>query len=471
MRVVVVGGGVAGLATAHRLLELDPSVDVTVLEASGRAGGLVATERTGDGFVIERGPDAILTEKPAAVRLAERLGLAPRMVSTRQDPRGAYVVARGRLERVPEGFSLLAPTAFGPFVRSPVLSCGGKVRALAEPLVPRARAARDESLASFVERRFGGELLDRLAQPLVSGIYGTDARHLSLGATMPRFMEAERTHGSVIRGLRARMRRASSGQGSERASGARYGLFVSFEGGLQVLVDALLERLGRRVRTGAQVVGLDRGGHNGSRGPWRVRVRGRRSVPADAVVLALPAWAAADLLHDTDAELARSLHAIRYGSSATVTLAWRRDQIPHPMDAFGFVVPAVEGRSVLACTWASVKWPGRAPAGHELLRVFLGGPERDDVVAASDGALARRARHELRHLMGIEAEPGLTRVDRYVRAMPRYAVGHAARVDRIDAHVGAHPGLALAGNAYRGVGIPDTIRSGEQAAERVLDQK
>jgi protoporphyrinogen/coproporphyrinogen III oxidase len=466
MRVVVVGGGVAGLAAAHRLLELDSSADVTVLEASGRAGGLVASERTDDGFIVEHGPDAILSEKPAAVALAERLGLGGRIIGTREGPRGAYVVTRGRLERVPEGFSLLAPTALGPFLRSPILSWPGKVRALAEACIPRGGDRGDESLASFVERRFGGELLDRLAQPLVSGIYGADARRLSLSATMPRFLEAERKHGSVMRGLRASPSKGGS------ASGARYGLFVSFDGGMQVLVDALVARLDRRVRTGAQVVSLDREGNGAGRatGPWRLGVRGGRSMVADAVVLAVPAWAAADLMDGMDLDLAHRLRGIRYGSSATVTLSYPHRAIPHPLDAFGFVVPAVEGRSVLACTWASVKWPGRAPEGQALLRVFLGGPARDDIVEASDEALVRRARHELAGLMGIEAAPGLVRVDRYVRAMPQYTVGHGARVDGIERCEARHGGLALAGNAYRGVGIPDAVRSGEQAAERVIAQ-
>lgn len=456
----------AGLAAAHRLVERDPQVHVTVLEASERAGGLVRTERTADGFVIERGPDAVLTEKPAAMRLAERLGLGDRVVGTRASPRGAYVVARGRLERVPEGFALLAPTAIGPFLRSPVLSWQGKLRALTEPLRPR-RLHEDESLASFVSRRLGPELLDRLAQPLVSGIYGADPGRLGLGATMPRFLEAERTHGSVIRGLarRAReMRRATpAGGGSQHASGARYGLFASFDTGLGLLPETLAERLGPRVRTGAQVVGLEREGDG-----WRVRVRGHRSLVADAVVLAVPAWRAAELVEPWDAPLASLLGAIRYGSSATVTLAWPRPQIPHPLDAFGFVVPAVERRPVLACTWASVKWPGRAPEGHELLRVFLGGPGRDGVADCSDDELVRRARHELRDLMGIAAGPELVRVDRYPRAMPGYEVGHGRLVDRIEGRLVLHPGLRLAGNAYRGVGVPDAVRSGEAAAEALL---
>jgi protoporphyrinogen/coproporphyrinogen III oxidase len=461
MRFAVVGGGIAGLAAAHRLLELEPSAQVTVFEAGGRAGGLICTERTDDGFVIEHGPDALLTEKPAAVRLAERLGLGPELVSTRNDRRGAYVVTRGRLEPVPEGFALMAPTVLGPFLRSPVLSWHGKLRALLEPLVPVRRVGADESLASFVERRLGREVLDRLAQPLVGGIYGAEATRMSLGATMPRFMVAERANGSVLKGLRHQARATGGG---ERAAGARYGLFASFRNGLQALPDALLERLEKRVRTGARVVGLEQ--EDGGR--WRLRVRGRRSIAADAVIVAAPAWVAADLVRGFDAELGACLGGIRYGSSATVTLAWRREDIPHPLDAFGFVVPVVEGRSVLACTWASVKWEGRAPAGHELLRVFLGGPERDAVVCSSDEALVRRARHELRALMGIVAEPTLTRVDRYVNAMPKYSVGHLARADRIDTCVARHPGLALAGNAYRGVGIPDAIRSGEQAAEHLV---
>ncbi len=365
-RVVVVGGGISGLAAALRLMEA--GADVRVLEAGSRAGGILATERTDDGFVIERGPDSILVSKPAGVKLAERVGLASDMVGTRPSPRGAYIVAHGRLERVPEGFSLLAPTRLRPFLLSPILSVRGKARAALDLVLPRGPSQDDESLASFVTRRFGGELLERLAQPLVGGIYGADPAHLSLRATMPRFLDVERAHRSVSLGLRqqTRARSASAVRGSDqRASGARYGLFVSFTGGIQMLPDAVAARLGDRVRTGTRATHVVRRGSG-----WRVGLDDGKVEDADAVVLALPAWRVAELVQGIDPGLGALLGAIPYGSAATATFAFRRGDIPHPMDGFGFVVPDIERRAILACTWASVKYEGRAPRGKAYARLL-----------------------------------------------------------------------------------------------------
>lgn len=455
-RVVVVGGGLAGLSAAHRLIERRPDLDVTLLEGSERVGGILGTVET-DGFVIETGPDSILSTKPAAVNLAERLGIADRIVETNSEHRGAYVVHRGRLVHVPEGFSLMAPTRWAPWVSTPIMSWRGKLRAALEPLLPVRRglgAGEEESMAKFVTRRFGSEVLDRLAQPLIGGIYGGDPDRLSLEATMPRFVDMERTHGSVIRGMLAAKGRPSE----QAASGARYGLFVAFDRGMQVLIDALAERLGDRVVTGSPVERIERTDDG-----WRVDGR-----EADAVVVAIPAWRAARLLSDLDRSVADGLDAIPYGSAATVTFTWPRASVPHALDAFGFVVPAVERRGVLAATFSSVKWPGRAPDDQVLLRVFVGGENAKDAADLADDALVALARRELRNLMGIASEPRFSLVKRYVRAMPQYQVGHLERVDAIEQRLSRHRGLVLAGNAYRGVGIPDSIKYAEHAADRLL---
>lgn len=448
-RTVVVGGGLSGLAAAHRLIENDPAADVVLLEASDRVGGILGTVEH-DGFVVETGPDSILSEKRAAIELATRLGIADRLIETQPSPRGAYVVHRGALVKVPEGFSLMAPTRWSTWATTPIMSWGGKLRAALEPLVPKGRG--EESMARFVRRRFGREVLDRLAQPLVGGIYGGDPDRLSLAATMPRFVDLEREHGSVIRGMRRGQRKKSE----QAASGARYGLFVAFDRGMQVLVDALAERLGDRIRTRAPVVSLEEG--------WRVRTEAE-VIEADRVLLALPAWRSARLLRPHDAPLADALEAIPYGSAATVTFTWPRDAIPHPMEAFGFVVPAVERRSVLAATFSSVKWPGRAPEGQVLLRVFIGGANAPDVNELDDASLVALARRELSQLMGVTREPGSSLVVRYADAMPQYQLGHRERADAIEAAQRAHPGLRLAGNAYRGVGIPDAIRYAESVVD------
>lgn len=457
--IVVIGGGVSGLASAHRLLELDPSLEVTVLEATERAGGILKTECV-DGFVIEHGPDSIITDKPAAIQLAQRLGLQDRVVSTNPKSRGAYVVAHGELHRIPEGFTLLAPVKVGAFLKSPILSWRGKLRAGLDLVLPRGND-EDESLARFVGRRFGDELLERLAQPMVSGIYGAAAEVLSLKATMPRFLDMEASHRSVSYALWDRQRKAKG----EQASGARYGLFINFDKGSEVLVEALRDKLGSRVKTGSPVTDIAR-----LAGGFQIEVAGgRERLKADAVVLALPAPKAAALLSPHQKRAAELMTGIPYGSAATVTFAYRREQIKHPMDASGFVVPEVEGRAILASTWASRKWPGRAPDGHELIRVFLGGARRADVPTWSDAELIGCAQRELRALMGIEATPLLTRVGRYINAMPHYHIGHVHRVEQIEAAMSRVNGIELAGNAYRGVGIPDAIRAGEEAAQRALE--
>ncbi|MEO0324006.1 MAG: protoporphyrinogen oxidase [Myxococcota bacterium] len=463
-RVVVIGAGITGLAAAHRLLELarerEERLDVCCLEASGRPGGLLESERTDEGYLIEHGPDAILTSKPAALKLAERLGLEDRIVRTRPENRGAFVVRGGRLERVPAGFQVVAPTKLGALWRSPVLTRGAKLRASLEPLLPRGPAAADESLGSFVRRRFGPEILERLSQPMAGGIYGAPPDRLSLRATMPRFLDVETQARSVTLGLRAQARR----EGTADEAGARYGLFISFGEGVEVLPRALAERLGDRLRLHAPVRAIAREGQG-----WRVALE-VETLAADGVIVALPAPRAAPLVRPHLPASADQLDAVRHGSAATVTLAFAREDVAHPLGASGFVVPAVEGRVLLAATWASEKWPDRAPPDRVLIRVFLGGNDREEVAVHGEEELVAAARRGLRELMGIEAPPLLQRVDRYLGNMPRYELGHGARMDQVEAEVRRLPSLELAGNAYRGVGIPDSIASGERAAEALLAQ-
>ncbi len=454
MKVCVVGGGISGLTAAYRLKQA--GVEVSLFEAAPRVGGILGTEHIDD-CVVETGPDSILTEKPWALRLAKELGLEQSLVRTRTNPRGAYVVHEGELVRVPEGFSLMAPTDLAAMLRSPLLSLRGKLRIGLDLVLPRGPAQEDESLESFVVRRLGREALDRLAQPLVGGIYGADPASLSLRATMPRFLELERERRSVILGLRERAKHAG-----EHSEGARYGMFVAFRGGMQELVDALARELSGVLHTGTRVSSVTRKGPQ-----FEVEVSGK-ALPFDRVVVALPAHVAARCVRSLDGALAGELEAIDYASAATVTMLWSRGDVPHPLDAFGFVVPARERCEILASTWASVKYEGRAPADKALIRVFIGGFKGQARVALPDAELVALARRELASLMGIQAEPRWAKVVRYERAMPQYKLGHLARVARIEELANRRAGFALAGNAYRGVGIPDAVRSGELAAERVL---
>ena len=462
LRVVVVGGGISGLAAAHRLVELARAegrpLDLVLIEAADRLGGTIRTERA-DGFLLDAGPDSFISEKPWALALAERIGLGPRLCGTDARFRKTYVVRGGRLRPLPEGFLLLAPTRAWPVLASPVFSWRGKLRLGLDLILPRRSSGEDESLGSFVRRRLGREALERIAQPLVGGIYSADPEHLSLQATMPRFLALEREHRSLILGLR-RTARAGEVAG---ASGARWSLFVTLAGGMEELVTTLAARLPAgavRLGTPAAAIALARDG-------WQVRLGDGTSLPADGVVLAGPAPRMATLLHAVDSALAVRLDGITYASSATVALAYPRAAVRHPLDGFGFVVPRVEGRSTLACTFSSVKYPGRAPPGFALLRVFVGGALQGSLLAQEDGALRRLAHDEAAALLGITGEPVLSRVWRHRGTMPQYDVGHLDRIAAIEARLEALPGLALAGGAYRGVGIADCVRSGEAAAERL----
>jgi protoporphyrinogen/coproporphyrinogen III oxidase len=462
LRVVVVAGGIAGLAAAHRLVELagdaQRPLDLVVLEASDRLGGTIRTERA-DGFLLEAGPDSFISEKPWALALAERIGLGPRLCRTDDRFRRTYVVRGGRLRSLPEGFLLLAPTRVWPVLASDVFSWGGKLRLGLDLLLPRRASTDDESLGSFVRRRLGREALERVVQPLVGGIYTADPDRLSLAATMPRFLALEQEHRSLILGLR----RGSRGREAHHASGARWSLFVTLAGGMDELVTALVARLPvGAVRLGAAATAVAP-----VPGGWRIQVADGASLEAHGVVLAGPAPAMGTLVAEVDPALRQLLGGIRYASSATIALAYPRAAIRHPLDGFGFVVPRVEGQRILACTFSSVKYPGRAPEGLALLRIFVGGALQADLLQQEDRALLALVQADVAPLLGITGDPILSRVWRHLHAMPQYDVGHLGRVAEIEARLHALPGLAVAGAAYRGVGIADCVHSGESAAERL----
>ncbi|MBI4514445.1 MAG: protoporphyrinogen oxidase [Deltaproteobacteria bacterium] len=466
-RVAVVGAGIAGLAAAHRVVELSRergwALDLTVYEAGARAGGSIATERS-DGFVIESGPDSFISEKPWALQLCERIGLTARLVRTRDENRRTYVVHAGRLHPLPDGFLLLAPTQFWPLVTTGLFTWPGKLRMALDLVLPRGPQLADESLTSFVTRRLGREALQRVAQPLVGGIYTADPDDLSLAATMPRFLEMERKHRSVILAMWRAMRQQSPA--ARATSGARWSLFVSIDDGMQTLIDVLVQRLPPgALRCGAAVTALSRDSAG-----WHLRLSDGSAADCDALVLAAPAHRSATLLADVDRELAGDLSGIPYASSATVSLAYPASAFAQSPDGFGFVVPLVEARNIVACTYSSSKYPGRAPAGHVLLRAFVGGAVQSERFEDDDTTMLARVRRELSDLLGVSQAPLLTRVHRHHHAMPQYRVGHLSRMARIEARVAAAGGLALAGNAYRGVGIPDCIHTGEQAAELLLEQ-
>ena len=459
-RIVIIGGGISGLAAAHHVLELDPTAQVTILEASSRLGGTIHTEHR-DGFLLERGPDSFISEKPQAIALAKRLGLESQLIQTNEEYRRSFIVRDGRLRAVPEGFQLMAPSRMWPFITSDIFSLAGKARMAADLLLPRksANGSSDESLASFVRRRLGEEALARMAQPMVGGIYTADPETLSLRATLPRFLDMEQKHRSLILAMLRQGRAQKTG-----TSGARYSLFVSFERGMQVLVDALTQiKADLRVKTRAQRLSFDQG--------WVITTDKDEQIEADAVCLAVPAYVAASLLSDTDARLAEKLRAIKYASTATINFGYRRAAIKHPLNGFGFVVPFIEKRSLIACTFSSVKFSGRAPQDHVLLRAFAGGALQPEMFALDESEMSRRVEADLRELLGISEDPRFIEVAKWERSMPQYEVGHLDRVSEIEKLASELPELTLAGNAYRGAGIPDCIRSGEAAAESLLNHR
>jgi len=464
-RIVVVGGGIAGLAAANRITELAKeksfSVDLTLVETSQRLGGSIATEKICD-FVIEAGPDTFITEKPSALRLCERLGLTARLVSTQSAYQKIYIVNGGKLVPLPDGFFLLAPTRFWPFIYSPLFSWRGKLRMGAEVFLPRSKNHQDESLGSFVRRRLGAEALQRVAQPLIGGIYASDPDQLSLTATMPRFKEMERAKGSIIRAMWLEQKRRTR---AEAGSGARWSLFVTLAGGMQELVDSIVQRISTSaIRLNARVTHLS---HDQEKKNWRVAIADAEPMPADAVVIAAPGFQAAEILEPIANDAAMELRQIAYASTATVSLGYTRRDFPRPPDSFGFVVPAVEQRKIMACTFSSLKYPGRAPEGHILLRAFVGGALQPELFADDDAAMIKNVRGELASLLGVVAEPVLSRLWRHPKSMPQYHIGHAARVERIESKLRQCSSIALAGSAYHGVGISDCVRSGEEAAEQI----
>jgi protoporphyrinogen/coproporphyrinogen III oxidase len=471
-RAIVIGGGLAGMAAAESLAAAVRPCRVTLIEPDEKLGGVLRTVRR-DGWLVERSADSFLAARPEGVALVDRLGLARELVGVDPRVRRALIYSRGRLLPVPGGFRLLAPGRAVSILASPLLSLPARLRVLAERFVPRRDAAADdESLEHFAVRRLGREAFERIVQPLVSGIWTADPARLSMAAACPEFFEMERRCGSLSAGERQRLRTVGNGQDAVK--------FVTLASGMETLPQALGDVL---VRAGVErlVASATRIARRPD-GRWDVVVRrpprtspGEPSagdaLQADLVVLAVSATAAAALLVDVDRPLADELGAIEYAGSAVVSLGLRRDDVPHPLDAAGVVVPRGEGRRILAVSFSSAKFPGRAPAGSVLLRVFVGGALDPETALIDDDAIESLVLAETAVVLGVRGRPQFVQIDRWTRAMPQYHVGHRKRLKAIDARLDEIPGLALAGAAYDGVGIPQVIASGQAAAARVLAQR
>jgi oxygen-dependent protoporphyrinogen oxidase len=472
MRIAIVGGGIAGLAAAYELEKsraVGAPVEYALFEAGPRLGGSLASEVV-DGVLLEQGPDSFLTEKPAAIELCRELGLEAELVPSNDAARKTHIVVHNRLLTLPDGLMFLVPTKLIPTALSPLFSFKAKLRMAMELLRPPLPGNQpDESVAALIERHFGPEMVDRLADPLLSGIYGGDAAQLSARTVLPSLVRMEEQYGSLTRGMLAahRQMRARAKGPAPRGQSGGTAIFTSLRGGMQQLIDALVARLDpARLHLNTPVSAIQE-----VAGGWRVSTN-HTSDLYNAVIMAAPAWAAGVLLSPVDAALGEELSAIPYSSCITINLVYDEAKIGRLPEGFGFLVPASEGRAMLAATFVHRKFLGRTPPGKAVLRAFLGGMKNEALLAESDETLVSIARREFDEILGepvlgLDVEPERAQVSRWRRAMAQYSVGHQQRKQRIAERVTALPGLRLAGNAYDGIGIPDCIRLGRQAAREL----
>ena len=466
-RVAIVGAGISGLACALRLHAIDPSLKIVVFEREGRAGGKILTERI-DGFTVEAGPDAFLASKRGGVTLSRELGLQERMVSPAPEHRRSFVLSRGKLVALPQGLSGLVPSELKPMLRSRLLTPAGKIRLAMDLVIPPRTAIEDESLATFISRRLGPEAYERMIEPLLSGIYAGDGERLSLAATFPQLRASELTHGGIIKGAVAQNRERAS---RDPAQSPRTG-FLSFVTGMSEIVDRAFDvakRNGVRFVLGAECsrVRAEADGQPGYR--LAVSRGGEDEIESfDGVVIAVPAWAAVPLLRDVVPEAAAVLTRFEHVSNALIVVAFPESQLTRPLDGYGYVVPRIEQRDVMAMTWVSSKWTGRAPEGQVLIRAFVGRAGQSAALEGNDESLVQLTLRELKEVLRLDVVPTMTRVYRWDRGMPQYTMGHLDRVDRVETELSRTPNMELAGNYLHGVGIPDCIVSGEAAAANLV---
>jgi len=465
-RIVIVGGGIAGLSAAYYATKKLPSAQITLLESSDRWGGKITTDRVAfdqGQFIIEGGPDTFLATKPYATALCRELGLTDRLHGTNPDLKNTYVLHHNKLEPLPDGLAMMIPTNVQAILKSRLVSWIGKARMGLDFLQPAKAVDGDESLGAFVSRRLGREAYENLIEPLMSGIYAGDGDALSLASTFPYLRDLEIKYGSLARGA-LQMRKQASGKAVQGSRSA----FLTPTTGLAEIVEALVKHLQfsnvdlRLHSSVSRISNID------SRfRVFRVELQNGSSLEADSLILATPAFVSGALLASINPTLVSMLQTIPYASPATISLAYRQGDIPRPLDGYGYIIPRREGRKALACTWTSTKFPHRAPEGYALIRVFVGRAGQN--IPWNESELLALAREELQLTLGVTVEPILARVFLWDRAMPQYNLGHPEILNRINEELQNHPGLALAGNGYRGIGIPDCIRSGELAVERILN--
>jgi oxygen-dependent protoporphyrinogen oxidase len=465
-RIAIIGGGVSGLSAAFTLereKKRGAPLEYVVFESSPRFGGVIHTENI-DGCVVEAGPDSFLTEKPWAADLCRELGLGDQLIGSNDAERKTYILVKGRLVPLPDGLMFMVPTRLAAAFFSPLFSWGTKARIIREWFYRPIGGTSESTAAEFVERHYGREMVERVADPLLAGVYGGSADELSVKSVLPRFLEMEAKHGSLGRAMVAAKGKLAGLRSGGQPRAAVPTLFTSLRDGMQAMVEALLARIPedvRRLNARAEAVIPESG-------KWLVVSAGRCTEEFDAVILATPAYAAAELLASASTELAAGLNAIPYSSSVTAILSCDQKVRAALPPGFGFLVPRVENRRILAATFVHNKFPHRAPADRALIRCFLGGTRDEEILQCSEEEIMAIVRRELHEILGISGEPLLVRIYKWKQAMAQYGLGHSARIERVKGLLNEMPGLALAGNAYGGVGVPDCVRSGAEAAASVL---
>ncbi len=463
-KIIIIGGGITGLSTAYfiqeKLKEQKIPADCLLIEADDRLGGKIRSVQTDD-FIIEGGPDSFITQKKWGLELCRRLGLEDRLVQTNPLDKAIFVLTKGKLQPFPEGFNLMIPSRMMPFLLTPLVSPLGKLRMGMDLFIPKRDSNDDESIASFVRRRLGNEAVRKFAEPILAGIFAGDAEKLSIKATFPQFTALEQKYGSLITGMRARARQGKSA--GNTGSKPTYSMFVTLRDGLSSIVTELRKRLDSvEILTGQAVEQV-----NPTSGGYEVLVGSERK-PADALVVTCNTHTSAGWIEHWNRPLSTLLREIPYVSTATVSVGFKKSEVKHPLKGFGFVVPREEKCGIMASTWSSTKFAGRASKEHVLIRTFLGGAHREEVIGRNDEDLITMVRQDLKAILGIDAKPVVVKVFRWIKANPQYHVGHLDRVSEIEKHVQKHSGFFLTGAAYRGVGIPDCIEQGQATASKVI---
>jgi oxygen-dependent protoporphyrinogen oxidase len=482
-RIIIIGGGVAGLGAAYKISRAASQghdVGFVLIEKDRRLGGKILTEVVPDpsekgGFIVDGGPDCFLTEKPACHRIARLAGIFDDELPTDDSRRRTWILSRGKLHQMPDGVMMFAPTKFVPFATTGLFSWPGKIRMAMDLVIPRKKVVpgelNDETLESFVVRRMGRECLDRLAEPLVGGVHASDPTQMSLAATFPRLLEMEQNYGSLLKAFLAVRRKVEE---MRRKYPAKPGekprtFFTSFAKGMQQLTDRMADAAGREnLRTGVAVTSL----HRSKDDTWSAQFLDGSNIDGDGVIIATESWAAEPLIRPHNPGIADALADIPTSSSATISIAFNEDEVGFDLNAFGVLCPLVEGRALMAATFSSTKWPGRAPAGKVLLRGFVGGPHNQKIVNRPDEELVQTVLAEFHSILGLNpfARPLFSRVYRWHRGMPQYTLRHVDRVTLIEEQSAQIPGLAFAGGSYRGVGVPNCIESGERAVSKIFGE-